>query len=205
MSGSRACPCGSGRKYKACHQIGGWVEFEHRAAWLYDKMVRFVLGHAEAERRALARAFAGDGRWMAELRWLSSPITADLALWEGKLADGFAASRRSLLPADEAALLEPWQATRRSVFEIGKLVDRRLTLHDLVRGGSVVVDNVHPDRQLARGQAVVARPTPVGEQWRCFCPMIPLGSDAIDPVSRAVEMGDAMLVAAAIGSHLDPR
>ena len=53
------CPCGSGRKYKACHLGREQHPLDVRAPWLYDKMLRFVRDRVADEVAELAHAMAG--------------------------------------------------------------------------------------------------------------------------------------------------
>lgn len=193
------CPCGSGRKTKACHR-DGWLDLEHRAGWLTDKLHRYVVHHGDARCRELVEAMTGDdGGPLAELRFWEWPLTYDLALWEGKLIDGFVASRAALLPADEAALLTPWAEAHRTVLEMRSARGRQVTFDDLLFGGQRVVENIHPDSRMRPGLRMLARPVPVEGRLRMLTPLMPLGDDDTDSTVDALGTGDLRTLAAALG------
>ena len=77
------CPCGSGRKYKACHLGREQHPLDVRAPWLYDKMLRFVRDRVADEVAELAHAMAGameDPSSYGQLQRL--PFVTDLVLHE---------------------------------------------------------------------------------------------------------------------------
>jgi hypothetical protein len=195
------CPCGSGRKYKACH-LGreGRVPFVHRAAWLHDKATRWALRHLRPELDDLAEGIVG---WRSSFRdhddWMSSPVVVDLALHEGGGFSRFVDSRRPLLPDDEAALLDRWATTERGVFQVELVQDRRIRLRDHGRDEVRVVSNVHPSPQTVAGLSVLARPLPVGDTYRSFSGLIPLPAELVEPMSEAVAAGDPDDIATIIG------
>jgi hypothetical protein len=189
------CPCGSGLKYKLCHLKAGLVEFEHRAAWLHDKIIRYALRHGEPIYQRLTAAVAEHDD-PAEQQWLHGPVGLDLVCWEGRAAEGFAVSRRPLLPADEAALLDPWLASRRSVYEVRRVEGRQIQLVDLIDQRVCIVDDVHSIVGLDAGLITLARTLPVGSINRSFTPMIPVDPSEVDVAAEAVTAGDLDMVAA---------
>lgn len=192
------CPCGSGRKYKRCHQDGGYLGVLERSAWLADKMRRHVAQHGGEVVDELLDVMS-DGRvwWMPRLEQEAGPVAFELALWEGKLVDGFTASRGPLLPADEAELIEPWRAARRSVYEFRGFTGEQAILRDLAVGGEVNLDNVHPTVRPPKGTRVLARPVPVQGGWRSLGPMVVLRDD--DMVESIIDALAADDVHATVG------
>ena len=201
---NQPCPCGSGRKFKACHLRSGYVTIEDRAGWLNDKMVRYALQHGATIRAEVAAALAG-GDPLVAIDLEVSPLTIELALWEGKLIDGFAASRRALLPDDEAALLDGWTSAHRSIMRVAGIDGKRLTFDDLIRGGQRVVDNIELQAPLQPGTIMLARPVPVGEVNRMLSPTMPLDADAADALAPAVTSGDPIELATALERVLGPQ
>lgn len=162
---NEACPCGSGRKYKACHlgrpvvatptpadalfrKLAVWVEQPDVQRALVE-LVHEVTGEPHRgptdARSPRARAAAA-----AEDLLLGSQLTAtmDVLLFDRGWFDRLLAVRGPLLPPDERALAEAWRATRRSVYEVVAVrPGTGVTMRDIVTdGGPVEV----ADRTLAR-------------------------------------------------------
>lgn len=179
------CPCGSGKKYKACHLKSGFVDFENRAGWLHDKIIRYAIQHGDTEYEQLLAALSERDIFDEQLNWAHGPIGLDLVAWEAGLAERFGAARGELLPPDEAALLAPWSAAERGVFEIRKVAEGSVDLHDVATDRVVVIENVL-DQTVREGVFVLARPVPVGAGYRSFTPMIPMDE------SLTADGGDAV-------------
>ena len=183
------CPCGSGKKYKACHLKSGFVDFENRAGWLHDKIIRYAIQHGDAEYEQLLAALSERDIFDEQLNWAHGPIGLDLVAWEAGLAERFGAARGDLLPRDEAALLGPWSAAERGVFEIGKVAEGSVDLHDLATDRVVVLDNV-ADQTVREGVFVLARPVPVGVGNRSFTPLIPMDESMSASAAEAAATKD---------------
>ncbi|MDX2380570.1 MAG: SEC-C domain-containing protein, partial [Acidimicrobiia bacterium] len=102
------CPCGSGRKYKACHLGEEQHPLDMRAAWLYGKAVRHLHRTDPLSAVEIAREMARHVGWETEQELMDSPAAVDLALLEGGACAVFLAARSDLLPADEALLAAQW-------------------------------------------------------------------------------------------------
>ncbi len=107
------CPCGSGRKYKACCLGQGGFNLADRSRWLMQKAQGYA---ARSPQRAVVdelvlaasgdfRAELADGYRMALDEY---PMVVEVALFEGRLLQAFLEQRGHLLPADERALAEQW-------------------------------------------------------------------------------------------------
>lgn len=194
------CPCGSGKKYKQCHLGRELHPIEDRAGWLYVKLMRFMQVNA-----ALLPAAIGDDIVDAvtdpELRQmvLDSYLTVDLALFEGGVAQRFLDTRGSLLPPDEAALLESWIAARRSVFEVERSRGGAMDVIDVAtRERKTVVDTV-PDLPLEAGWKIIGRLVPVGDGYRAYSGFLPVNDDMVASMTEAFASEDLETVTLAIG------
>ena len=164
-----ACPCGSGRKYKACHLGREQHSLADRSAWLYDKAKRYLHVRHPDSVPWLAEAMSdpsGSARLYEEL--VESPFVTDVALHEDGVFAEFLASRNALLPDDEALLAAQWALVDRGAFEILGIAGDRLDLYDIGRGEQVTVVNTHPSDRTRVGTLMVGRPLPVGETYRAF-------------------------------------
>src|SRR5439155_8930754 len=113
------CPCGSGRKYKACCGRNPVRPLAERAPWLYQKAAMYAQRPPFRSRLldiALARVPA-EG-YEALRAALDDPLTIDLALVEDGMWNDFVADRAVLLPEDERHLAGAWSLIERSVFEV---------------------------------------------------------------------------------------
>ena len=166
------CWCGSGRKYKVCHNgEAPTPALADRVPWLARKPVAYLeRWGADASQtlwdHAEYRALDPDDPNAA----LVDPIVADTVLVEAGWFDKFLAARASLLPADEAELARSWAGIDRTVYEVTAAGAAGLTISDLGGGAELTVRN--PDRpagarlgvrlQLQPGDHVCGRAVPDG-------------------------------------------
>jgi hypothetical protein len=199
------CPCGSGRKYKACHLGKERHSLIDRGSWLYAKHRRYLRDH---DRRIVAllasevRAASGRGfEFMTDL--LDTPLIADIALCEGGLGESFVAERDALLPDDEALLAARWQLVERSLFEVDETGPNYLKLRDLRTGERLAVTNTNAESQTRRGDLMLGRPLPVGDTWRAYSGFVKV-SGLRDEVLDALDHPDPFEIAELIGRCLAP-
>lgn len=131
-SRNQPCPCGSGRKYKACCRVkdldGGVHPLAHRAPALYAMLATFA--RRGANRKVTDRMTAcAIGAPHAAM------LALDLAIFDGGTARRFLAVRGHLLRDDERDLLGEWLAEPVDMYEVSSV--RRgseLSLRSLVGG-----------------------------------------------------------------------
>jgi hypothetical protein len=162
------CWCGSGRKYKQCHnpQVSP-PPLAERIGWLCRKATTFLerrggmageMVWAVAESRALDPA---DPDSLAEA--FSDPLVLDLVLTEGGWFERFLDERGPLLPDDEALLARSWTLVDRSVFEVTDVrPGEGMTLVNLVDGEPVEVRERTLSNQVSVGMLCCARVVPDG-------------------------------------------
>lgn len=200
------CPCGSGRKYKACHLGNERHSLTDRAPWLYDKARRFIREH---ERELLAtiaseaaRASRRGHQFLIEL--IDSALVADIALCEGGVGEMFVAQRDAILPDDEALLAAHWQLSERSLFEVERANDISLMLRDLRTGDRITVTNTNASSATRRGDLMLGRPLPVGDTWRAYSGFVKVGGALRDEMLDALDEHDPYVIAELIGRCLAP-
>ena len=199
------CPCGSGRKYKACHLGRETHALDDRAGWLYLKAGRFL-----RDRRPLAveelAALVVDEISQPELfdALVDGPFLQDLVLHEEGAFGEFLAARDSLLPDDEALLAAQWALADRGVFEVLDTTSTQLELRDLSRGDRIRVVNTHPSDRVRAGMLLVGRPLPVGETYRAFSGFVPLTHVHQDAMMAAIDTGDSEAIADALAAMSAP-
>lgn len=160
------CPCGSGRKFKACCDRDPKVPIERRAGWVVHKLASFALRpHRRGRLVELADIATGPGHPDAFVAMLSAPFLSDLVVFEGGAAAEFLDERGELLPPDERRLVEDWLGTGRRLWEITSVdPGRSLTLRDSGTGDSIVVAERTASTSHGPGEMVLARVVPVGAQ-----------------------------------------
>lgn len=156
---NQPCPCGSGRKYKACCEAEAADATEHplerRAPALYAALATY------AQRSAQRALYA---RLRAQVP--GSPATfmfcLDLAVFDGGAAAAFLAARGHLLREDERALLERWLTTPLDLYEVvWTKPGSRLRLRSLVGGPqSIELDDRAFSASVGRLDLVFARLLP---------------------------------------------
>ena len=138
------CPCGSGRKFKQCHQGRTLMSAGTRLYWLLDKARSDLLRVGPVDLFLDLPAPSEEARLLAD----------DVALFDRGGLALFLERRRHLLPDDDVALLERWQGEHpQSVFLLSFTDVDSLTvdLVDQVTGTTTIVwrteafDGLEPD------------------------------------------------------------
>lgn len=195
------CPCGSGRKYKQCHLGNELHAIEHRASWLYVKMMRYIGLVSPHLPTAIADDILDDVTDPGLRRMVTqSYLPTDMALHEGGLAGRFLDAKRSLLPADEAAMAEAWLGSERSVYEVTRSTHEALDVIDLSTRSRLTVRESIPEEPLEQGWRMIGRLLPVGDSFRAYCGFIPINDDMVEPLLQAFATRQAETVAITIGS-----
>ncbi|CAN5664726.1 hypothetical protein BH10ACT1_BH10ACT1_17260 [soil metagenome] len=101
------CPCGSGRKFKQCHQGKTLMPVGTRLYWLLDKARADLLRSGPVDLLQDLSAPSDEAQALAD----------DVALFDRGGLARFLERRRELLPVEDVALLERWlEEARQSVF-----------------------------------------------------------------------------------------
>jgi hypothetical protein len=174
------CPCGSGRKYKFCHQGRGTLPLAERYQFLYFKGLCYLRRPSRMPAMLeIAFALAGDDAGPAGVgQALGSAFTVDLALFEGGIWGEFLRDRAVLLPGDEVLLAQQWQLIERSLHQVEALQPGRgVTTRDVRTGAVVDVAEHEGSRRLHVGDVICARIVPDGEGMRLLggVELIPAG------------------------------
>jgi hypothetical protein len=197
------CPCGSGRKYKACHLGKELYPLADRSGWLYLKATRFLRRFEDGTADDVATAMTIDAPWHRQ-DMLRSHFVIDVVLHEHGLFDEFLEERGSLLPADEAILAAKWTLVDRSVFEVTGIAGPTLDLYDLGRGENIHIVKVVPSDAIRIGMVVVGRPLPVGEEYRAFSGFLPVPHHFVEPMLDAIADGDPHAIEEVVAALLRP-
>lgn len=131
-SRNQPCPCGSGRKYKACCRVkdldGGVHPLPDRAPALYAMLATYAQrgpNRTAAERMAACAIGAPHAAMLA----------LDLAIFDGGAAERFLAARGHLLRGDERDLLGEWLTEPVDMYEVSSVKrGSELSLRSLVGG-----------------------------------------------------------------------
>ena len=131
-SRNQPCPCGSGRKYKACCRVkdldGGVHPLPNRASALYAMLATYARRGANrnvADRMAACAIGAPHAAMLA----------LDFAIFDGGTARRFLAARGHLLREDERDLLGEWLAEPMDMYEVSWVKrGSELSLRSLVGG-----------------------------------------------------------------------
>ena len=183
------CPCGSGRKYKACHLGNERHELGDRSSWLYDKAERYVRATHSELLTDLGHELA-EGSFVTARELASSPLVLDLALHEEGVFTEFIDARGWLLPDDEPILAAQWMLVDRGVFEVVEVYDDGLQLRDIGRGGTITVTNTHASDATRPGMHLLGRPLPVGDTHRAFSGFVSVPLQLVNPLIDAIATGD---------------
>ena len=200
------CPCGSGRKYKACHAGAERHPLEQRAGWLHQRATRWTVTHDPGLVSSVALIVndVADGDHQLLEQLLDSTLASDIAMHEGGAFDDFLTQRGHLLPDDEALMAAQWQLADRGVFEVVDVRRDSVGLRDLRTGDVLDVGGLGSTELVQVGRRVIARPLPVGDQWRSFFGLVPLGDRFVDAAIEVFDDPSADRVAELIGRAFAP-
>ncbi len=106
------CPCGSGRKYKQCHQDVPLLPEAIATRALILKLEMY------AEQTVLNQRYAPGSGGGAQAQLVGFPEARDFMIHEGGLLDRFLENRGDLLPPSEIERLRSWKVGRRDLYEI---------------------------------------------------------------------------------------
>jgi hypothetical protein len=204
---NQPCWCGSGRKFKQCHQgKPPLASLPERAPWLYRKAVAYLErrgGSVDAAWGECASAYAGADGDIAQA--MGSSIVIDVLLHEYDLFRQFLTERGPLLPDDERGLAESWTRANRDVYEVLEVGEDRFTARQLRTGASVEIIEGMPHRLAAPGAVLLVRPLPDGENLRVGAATVTLPDDAVEDALELLdgEPGPELLVW--LGATVPPR
>lgn len=205
------CWCGSGRKYKQCHNQPpeAAVPLPDRVGWLCGK-ARLWLEYArdrfadQVVAAALARAVDDDDRVPEAF---ADPLTIDAVLTEGGAFAHFLEERGPLLPADEQLLAASWLAVDRSVHEVvATTPGRAMRIRDLRTGDELEVRERSLSAQVGPGDLLCARIVPDGETNQIIGGLFPVRPGTEAALLDLLDEGDPLeLCGWAAAVHAPPR
>lgn len=122
VAGHVPCPCGSGKRHRACCRLtNGWA-LSQRAVWLLDKLCRWVVRMpqwpAVKELAEVFRTVAEDDEDALVLATCGARLLQQLALFEQGLLVKYRAQRGHRLPEDEARLVDAWVGARHRAWTV---------------------------------------------------------------------------------------
>ncbi|MGQ0774629.1 MAG: SEC-C domain-containing protein [Pseudonocardiales bacterium] len=164
---NRPCPCGSGRKHKACCLPQVRHPLPQRAPLVYTRIAEY------AQRGANSTCYRA---YLARCNGVVPLLALDLAIFEGGLLGRYLDARGHLLPDDERELVEAWRTTPLAAYEV--ITVRRelgVTLRRLPDGQTVRLRDrsfatgiQHLDLLLARVLTDSAAPRLIAPPHRVF-------------------------------------
>jgi hypothetical protein len=217
------CWCGSGRKFKQCHQdrsdlpalpdrVGWlcrkaslWLEHSsgHVRGLMTDLAIAWVAGDPEAE----ASDVLGDDDTTQEhfARAFADPILFDAALREGGLFRRFLRDRGELLPDDERLLAAAWLTVDRSVHEVVSVEPGMgMTLRDLATGEVAEVRERAMSRHASAGERYCARVVPDGMSHQIIGGVFPVRAGHEETVLDLCADADPLALCAWAGALVQP-
>ncbi len=181
------CPCGSGRKYKACCQRSNGWPLAERIDWMWQKVSRFL--GSPAITSIMYDVAENLIHVIDPTEALSEHqfVVNNLVLFESGGLERMCELRGALLPADELDLLRAWSQVRATLCEVVEVVPGAgLTVLDLASGERTRLHDISLSRQLEVGRAILLWivPTPTGPA--------PSGGGVNVPDHRRVEVLDLL-------------
>lgn len=204
------CPCGSGRRFKACCQRDPRPSVAAVHQMLGLKLALFCgRDHRRSKLVGLASSACDpdDPDLLDQLRAImADPFIGDVALYEGGVGEDYLAERGDLLPAAERQLLEASLDEPRLLWEVrGVAGGDVLTLHHPASGAPVEAASPLAQTHVEAGDTVLARVVPVDGGHQVVGAVVRVPAAALDS-ARDLLAGyhDADGLAAWWGEHIGP-
>lgn len=157
------CPCGSGRKYKACCIDKSLLPAAIQAEWLYAKIVGFALHPARrgvAEHLAIHAIERAGGDEDVSARVDEDVRLAELASFDGDVIDWFITERSALLPRIERDLADDWRGEPLRLLDVTAVDGQVVDVHDRISDVTLTASAFSFD-EVTAGSTIVARVLPV--------------------------------------------
>jgi len=164
------CPCGSGKKFKACCLVDPQLTAAERIDFLTRRIIDFMTtGSRQGDLFGLALSAASDVEDDDELvqgmgEMVHDPFILDVALFEGGGLEEYLEVRGPLLTEEDRATLEGWAGSPRALYEV---VEARpgegMTLRDTRTGGREHVTEVLGSQGRSPGDLLLGRVVTVGD------------------------------------------
>jgi hypothetical protein len=158
------CPCGSGKKFKACCiDKPGELDPVTHAVWLQHKLALYTYRpeHEELLDDLAEEALIDvddDAVDRAETTLVESGLLGHWLAYEGGLAADFLETFGAVLPAIERELLTDWVARRTSLYEVtGSRRSGAVALRDVRTGSLHTVDDPELAESVVPGALLLAR------------------------------------------------
>ena len=155
------CPCGSGRKHKACCEPHNGWPLADRIDWVWAKVAEYLVAPFTAAEVEVIADLAGTD---ADVHPMQELVVANLLLFDAGLLGEFLQERGALLPADELEMLRGWETAAGRAYEVVD-VDAdaaRTELLDLLSGDRVTVVDRGTAGAVTTGDRILAWIAPDG-------------------------------------------
>lgn len=156
------CPCGTGRKFKACCAREPKIPLSARTRLLNFKLGQFA--RAEPRRSRIVGVASSacdpdDPNLIEQIRSLTQgSLIADFVIYDGGVAGDYLDRRGSFLPADERELVEALIDSPRALWEVVEVErGRGLVLRDTETAETIHVVERTASRQAEVGELVISR------------------------------------------------
>ena len=170
------CPCGSGRKFKACCIDRPDIPPELRFRWLYEKALAFVMHPARRGAPIHLASHAidlDDSDEPPTVRAVNDRRFAELSLFDEGLLERFLDEREPLLPDGEVEIAEAWLDRRLGLYEaVEARPDEGLLLRDTRSGETWWALERSASHDIEVGELIVTRLLPFGDDLRLGGPVM---------------------------------
>lgn len=186
------CPCGSGRKYKACHLGKPITTPEAVADTLLLKLRMFVTDLWRGASGLPVLAFlASEGDPQAVGAMYNDDFLQSLSVFEGAGVDLFLGRLGALLPAEELELARSWSGQKLGVYEVSTIGSGdSVSIRDLASDGEITLeDRVLADRS-EPGDKILTWIVPIATGRRIAPPVLTLEDSVLSEVLDLVRSED---------------
>lgn len=181
------CPCGSGRKFRACCQGRVGVAPHRRAALVYNRLWAFAVNEPYLSTTAgltmVALTSAGDVE-----RVVGSGFVHDLAFFEAEVAAAYLDRRGVLLADEDRMILEAAISAPRQLWEVvASEPGTSVTLRDTGTNDVVTIAERRGSHSRRVGEYVIGRVVPVSDELQLIGAVITVDMRHRDAVLALID------------------
>ncbi|MDA8385592.1 MAG: SEC-C metal-binding domain-containing protein [Actinomycetota bacterium] len=186
-----ACPCGSGKKYKACHEgMRATLTPEQRHAWLMRKIAQFPRRPGNGLRMATEVSHLGELLDPEHEGLLEDAMVVDVMAWDDRNLSAYHTRRGPILPPEDAVVVSALAESRRDLWVVAASdPGRRLTLGNVRRGEQVEVEEGRGAVDYPAGSNLLVRVVELPSGTWLYGMVYPVPEEEVQEVLAMLEEG----------------
>ena len=185
------CPCGSGKKYKACHEgMRATLTPEQRHAWLMRRIAQFPRRPGNGLRMATEVSHLGELFDPGHEGLLEDAMVVDAMAWDDRNLSAYHTRRGPILPPEDAVIVSALAESRRDLWVVAASdPGRQLSLRNVRSGEEVQVEEGHGAVDYPVGSKLLVRVVELPSGSWLYGMVYPVPEEEVQEVSAMLEEG----------------